>query len=265
MKVIITGAAGGIGTQIVDELSAAHELYLIDRVKVPGRKTLVHDLSQARAWGSRLEWRWFNTSEFMRAFSGADVILHLAAESLPEAPWKRILRDNIQATQYVLETAAKHRVKRVVFASSNWAVKALERELAPACYLPGGPKLASDVSTRPLTDYGVSKALGEITGRMYVDQKRLESFVAVRIGHFSPKPLTGGPSRDLWIGAGDLRSLLCRCVEAAFKGFHVVYGVSAQPTAPYDLSHTRALLQWEPHETFESYGRRQSAIVHHVG
>jgi NAD+ dependent glucose-6-phosphate dehydrogenase len=251
MKVVITGAAGGIGAQIVDELSKAHELCLIDRVKVPGRKTLMFDLSKTRVWRQRLEWCGFNTSELTKAFIGADVVLHLAAESLPEAPYKRILRDNIQATQNVIETAGKHRVRRVVFASSNWAVKALERELAPACYLPDGPKIGSNIAPRPLTAYGISKALGEITGRMYVDQKLLESFVAVRIGHYSREPLIKGPSRDLWIGADDLRRLLRRCVEGEFSGYHVIYGVSAQHTSPYDLSHTRRVLQWEPHQSNE--------------
>jgi nucleoside-diphosphate-sugar epimerase len=31
MRVVITGAAGGIGSQLVDELSASHELLFIDR------------------------------------------------------------------------------------------------------------------------------------------------------------------------------------------------------------------------------------------
>jgi len=36
MAVIITGAAGQIGSQIVEELSNLHELCLIDRIPVPG-------------------------------------------------------------------------------------------------------------------------------------------------------------------------------------------------------------------------------------
>jgi len=55
--------------------------------------------------------------------------------------------------------------------------------------------------------------------------------------------------RRLWIGTQDLRSLLGCCVEAKFDGFHVVYGTSAQPTAPYDLSYTCRLLSWEPRQS----------------
>ena len=51
-----------------------------------------------------------------------------------------------------------------------------------------------------------------------------------------------------WIGPQDLRALFRRCVEAAVEGFHVVYGISAQPTSPYDLSHTKRILAWQPRQ-----------------
>jgi hypothetical protein len=179
---------------------------------------------------------------------GADVVLHLAAERSPQSPWKKVLRDNIEATWNVCDAAARHHVPRVVFASSNHAVKALENELAPACYEPQGPKIGSEAAPRPLTAYGVSKALGEIIGQTFVAEGRLQSFVAVRIGAFSAIPSTKPPWRHLWIGTADIRSLLRSCIERQFSGFHVVYGVSAQPTVPYDLSHTRGLLSWMPQE-----------------
>jgi hypothetical protein len=81
---------------------------------------------------------------------------------------------------------------------------------------------------------------------MFVDEDKLESFVAVRIGYLNAEPSQDEILRSRWIGIQDMRSLLRRCVEEKFKGFHVVYGVSAQPEAPYDLSHTRCLLSWEP-------------------
>ena len=40
-----------------------------------------------------------------------------------------------------------------------------------------------------------------------------------------------------------------RCVEVKAKGFHIVYGVSAQPMTPYDLSYTTRLLSWKPEQT----------------
>jgi NAD+ dependent glucose-6-phosphate dehydrogenase len=248
MRVIITGAAGRIGRQMVEELSDSHDLCLMDRTPVPGRASIVADLAQNHVRSYRRLWPGLRPSRWTEVFQGTNVVLHLAANPSPQAPWQQVLRDNIQATQNVIEAAVKHRVRRVVFASSNWAVKAWERELAPDCYAPGGPKLSSDTPPRPLTFYGISKALGEITGRTFVDEGQLVSFVAVRIGSYHPVPPTSEEWRRLWIGAQDLRSLLRRCVEAEFTGSHVVYGVSAQPTIPYDLSHTGRLLSWEPRQ-----------------
>jgi nucleoside-diphosphate-sugar epimerase len=249
VRIVITGAAGNIGSQLIEELSPSHELRLIDLRPVNGRSSIVADLSRYPVLGG---WRgWFRAKPFRwsEAFKGAEVVVHLAANIEPWAPWEKVLPDNIQGTWNVIESAAKYRVSRVVFASSNWAVKALEKKLAPDCYLPNGAKIGSDAPPSPITAYGLSKALGELAGRMFVDEKKLQSFVAVRIGHYDSTPSADDEElRTRWIGSNDIRSLLRRCVEAEFGGFHVVYGVSAQPTVPYDLSHTRRLLSWEPRQ-----------------
>jgi len=247
MNVVITGAAGQIGRQLIGELSEAHELRLIDRVPVPQRKSVVADLARnhgvlgRRAWG-------FRRKPWISSFEGADVVVHLAADVRNDAPWKCVLRDNIQVTWNVVQAAVKYRVPRVVFASSNWAVKALERQLAPACYALDGPKIGSDISPCPLSPYGLSKASGELMGRMFVEQQELESFIAVRIGSYHSQPPKNKDIR-LWVGPRDLCSLMRRCVEVEAQGFHIVYGVSAQPMAPYDLSYTTRLLSWKPKQT----------------
>jgi nucleoside-diphosphate-sugar epimerase len=248
MRVIVTGAAGRIGSEIVEELSPSHELRLIDLRPVKGRDSIVADLSRHSVLNGWRQWFRSKSLRWSDAFEGGDVLVHLAANMQSLAPWEKVLPDNIQATWNVLEAAAMHRVPRVVFASSNWAVKALEQKLAPDCYLPDGPKIDSLASPCPVNAYGLSKAFGEITGQMFVDEQKLQSFVAVRIGSYNPAPYSDENLRTRWIGAGDMRSLLRRCVEVEFRGFHVVYGVSAQPTSPYDLSHTRHLLCWEPRQ-----------------
>jgi nucleoside-diphosphate-sugar epimerase len=249
MRIVITGAAGRIGTQAVKELSPSHELRLIDLRPVNGRSSIVADLSRYPVLGG---WRgWFRSKalSWSDAFEGAEVVVHLAADIEPLASWEKVLPDNIQGTWNVIAAAAQHGVSRVIFASSNWAVKARERMLAPDCYQPNGPKIGSDAPPQPITAYGLSKAFGEQAGRMFVDEKKLQSFVAVRIGHYDPTPPADDEElRTRWIGSNDIRSLLRRCVEAEFGGFHVVYGVSAQPSVPYDLSHTRRLLSWEPQQ-----------------
>ena len=187
MRVVITGAAGRIGIQMVEELSEAHELSLIDRVPVPGQKVGCCRSCQNQAARRENVVAFSDVHLGADSFEGADVVLHLAADVRNDAPWESVFRDNIKATWNVIEAAARYRVPRVVFASSNWAVRSLEQSLAPACYQPGGPKIGSADSPQPLRPYGISKALGELAGRMFVDQRQLRSFVAVRIGAYAPE------------------------------------------------------------------------------
>lgn len=237
MRVVITGAAGAIASVVVEELGSLHELGLLDIRPMAHANALVADLSQRPG---------YDLANWDSTFEGAQVVIHLAGNMQSLAPWEKILPDNIQATWHVFEAAAGHRVPRVVYASSNWAVKSLEQQLAPSCYQPDGPKIDSQAFACPVNAYGLSKAFGEMAGRMFVDEKKLDSFVAIRIGNFAPAPSDDPIVRTRWIGVQDMRSLIRRSVEAEFSGFHVVYGVSAQPAAPYDLSHTRALLGWQP-------------------
>ncbi|MGH7770580.1 MAG: NAD-dependent epimerase/dehydratase family protein, partial [Candidatus Binatia bacterium] len=129
MRVVITGAAGRIGTQLVEELSPSHDLSLIDVRPVEGRNSIVADLSRDPALTGRRGW--FKPKPWSAAFPGADAVVHLGANAEPMAPWEKVLPDNIQGTWNVIAAAAQHGVPRVIFASSNWAVKARERMLAP--------------------------------------------------------------------------------------------------------------------------------------
>jgi len=253
VRIAITGAAGKIGRQMVEELSRSHDLRLIDKRRVPGYGSTVADLAQQRFKSFR--WPWLNKRRprWTSAFEGVETVLHLAADTQVSAPWESIFLNNIQATWNVLEGAAEFQVSRVIFASSNWAVKAVENALAPSCYESNGPKINSQVPPSALTPYGLSKAFGEVAGRMFVDEGKLQSFVAVRIGHYSPVPSTDPVINARWIGVEDIRSLFRRCVEANLAGFHVVYGVSAQKTAPFDLSHTQQLLSWLPRQLPHSH------------
>jgi nucleoside-diphosphate-sugar epimerase len=251
MRVVITGAAGTIGSELVEEFHASHELRLLDRHTTMKGPSEVTNLDQNRLTSYWKPWSRSRKPSWMTMFKGADVVVHLAAYLHQDLNWPHVLQDNIQVTWNVLEAAVEHRVPRVVFASSNWVVKGTELALAPACYEPQGPKIGSDAAPCPKTLYGISKAFGETTGRTLVEEGHIRSFVAVRIGSYHPIAPKKEETRRRWIGSKDIRSLFRRCVEEEFSGFHVVYGVSAQRTAPYDLSYTSHLLSWKPEQLAE--------------
>jgi nucleoside-diphosphate-sugar epimerase len=251
MRVVITGAAGTIGSELVEEFHASHELRLLDRHTTMKGPSEVTNLDQNRLTSYWKPWSRSRKPSWMPMFKGADVVVHLAAYLHQDLNWPHVLQDNIQVTWNVLEAAVEHRVPRVVFASSNWVVKGTELALAPACYEPQGPKIGSDAAPCPKTLYGISKAFGETTGRTLVEEGHIRSFVAVRIGSYHPIAPKKEETRCRWIGSKDIRSLFRRCVEEEFSGFHVVYGVSAQTTAPYDLSYTSHLLSWKPEQLAE--------------
>jgi len=112
MRVIITGAAGRIGSQIAAELTESHELCLVDRRQMAAKNAIIADLSSRpvtngwRSWFKTKSWRWSD------AFEKAEVVIHLAANIQSVAPWEKVLPDNIQATNLLGRRTAAHSVAR---------------------------------------------------------------------------------------------------------------------------------------------------------
>ena len=97
----------------------------------------------------------------------------MGADSSSRAPWESILNNNLIGTYNVYEAARLEGVRRVVFASSNWACAfhiAQHGKVGPA-----------DMPVRPSTLYGVSKCFGEALGSHYCDTYGL-SVICLRIG-----------------------------------------------------------------------------------
>jgi nucleoside-diphosphate-sugar epimerase len=103
MRVVITGAAGSVGTEIIKELSNSHDLGLIDLRPVSGLQSIIADLSQPSPRTDWRNWTKSKSSHWIDAFKNAEVVVHLAASMIRLAPWDEVLPHNIQATWNVLE------------------------------------------------------------------------------------------------------------------------------------------------------------------
>jgi UDP-glucose 4-epimerase len=92
--------------------------------------------------------------------AGRDAVFHLAAEPGVRSSWGhgfgRYLRNNIAATQRLLEAAARHPDTRLVYASSSSVYG--ESEALPT---------PEDATPHPLSPYGVSKLAAEQLCRLY--------------------------------------------------------------------------------------------------
>lgn len=232
--VLLTGAAGGLGTLMRELLPAyGYKLRLSDVVPIPDAPdAIIADLSDREA--------------LREAVRGTDAVVHLAGISL-EAPFDRVLRANIEGTYNLYETVLEEGVPRVVFASSNHVVgytswPEADRELIPV-----------DTPRRPDTFYGLSKSFGEDLAQLYWDRHGLET-VSVRIGSCFPEP-TSVRMLALWMSPADGARLLHAALTAEEVGHSVVYGSSANTRLAWDLAPARAL-GYEPRDDSEEYAAR---------
>jgi nucleoside-diphosphate-sugar epimerase len=99
-------------------------------------------------------------------------VLHVAADPSPRADWARIQSRNIDLLLNVLAAAQQQRIRRVVFASSNFVV---------AGHRFGRGALTTTMEPAPINPYGASKLFGERVGKMFAECCGV-SFIALRIG-----------------------------------------------------------------------------------
>ena len=120
-----------------------------------------------------------------RLLEGVDVLIHMAGTSV-ERPLPEIIENNLVGLHAVYEGARRHKVKRIVFASSNHAIG----------MYPVEEKLELDCAFRPDGFYGLSKMWGEGMARMYWDKHGIEG-ISLRIGSTLPRPTESAPPEHL--------------------------------------------------------------------
>jgi UDP-glucuronate 4-epimerase len=163
MRILVTGVAGFIGSQLAEQLVAeGNEVTGIDSMSDyydPERK--IGNLSALNASDS---------FEFVRAsinevdaaalLDGVEIVFHLAGQPGVRASWggefSIYLEDNIHATQKLLEAAKTADLKRFVHASSSSVYGDAE-------HFPTG----EEELPRPVSPYGVTKLAAEHLGRLY--------------------------------------------------------------------------------------------------
>jgi uronate dehydrogenase len=211
-RILMTGAAGGIGTSLRKLLPPIYPDLLLSDLKAPAdlgkdekfRAADLADLAQVEA-----------------ICEGVDGILHFGGYSV-EGPWDSILQSNIIGGYNLFEAARKQGVKRVVFASSNHAVG----------FYPRHHRIGTDVTARPDSRYGVSKVFGEAVGALYADKHGL-GVTCLRIGNFGEMPLDHR-RLSIWLKPEDLVQLCRIGLDHPDIHFEIFYGASYNERAWWD-------------------------------
>jgi nucleoside-diphosphate-sugar epimerase len=258
-KVLVTGAAGAVGTVLLPALGAPYDVIALDRRRTHQAPAAVPAQPQTRFRRASIT----RLRPLVRAFADVDVVIHLAADSRLQAPWRSASRTNIHGTYTVLEAARISGVRRVIFASSNAVTAGYEKDepwLSVIAGRYGGldpidlPRISTASPLRPTGPYAVSKVFGEAACRYYSDSFGL-STICVRIGSVNsddrPHQL-----RDFatWLSNGDLARLMVAAIEApADVGFCVFYGVSANTWRMFDISEAEAAIGFRPLDNAEAF------------
>ncbi|MGD1212872.1 MAG: SDR family oxidoreductase [Candidatus Acidiferrales bacterium] len=176
MRYLVTGGAGFIGSNMVDELvRRGHSVVVLDdlstgkeanlagvRGKIDFRAGSITDLAEAQA-----------------ACKGADYVIHLAARTSVPKSVKDPLETNkvnIDGTLNVLVAARDAKVKRIVYAASSSAYGET----------PTLPKTET-MQPEPISPYGVTKFVGELYAQVFGRVYGLENASVRYFNVFGPR------------------------------------------------------------------------------
>ncbi|MEP7031838.1 MAG: NAD(P)-dependent oxidoreductase, partial [Pseudolabrys sp.] len=201
-KILVTGAAGDVGSRMRKLLKGVYPSIRWSDIKKPAdlgadEEFIAADLAKM--------------AEVEKIVDGVDGVVHLGGFSV-EGPWDTILQSNIIGCYNMFEAAHRANVKRVVFASSNHAMG----------FYPRDQRIGVNVTVRPDSRYGVSKAFGEAIGAFYADKHGLR-VTCLRIGNVADAPVDRR-RMAIWLKPEDLVQLIRIGLEHVDIKFEVFYG-----------------------------------------
>jgi nucleoside-diphosphate-sugar epimerase len=182
MRYLVTGGAGFIGSNTVDELvRRGHSVVVLDDLS-SGKED---NLAEIRNKITFIKGSITDIEVVRKAMHEAEYVLHLAARtSVPRSVKDPIETNkiNIDGTLNVLVAAKELKVKRVVFAASSSAYGET----------PTLPKVET-MQPEPISPYGVTKYVGELYGQTFGRCYGLENVALRYFNVFGPRQDPSSP------------------------------------------------------------------------
>ena len=182
MRYMVTGGAGFIGSNTVDELvQRGHSVVVLDDLSSGKEENLSNVCNKITLIKSSIT----EIEAVRNAMHEAEYVLHLAARTSVPRSVKDPLetnRINIEGTLNVLVAAKEKKVKRVVFAASSAAYGET----------PTLPKVET-MQPQPISPYGVTKYVGELYGQAFLKCYGLETVSLRYFNIFGPRQDPSSP------------------------------------------------------------------------
>ncbi|MBU6497005.1 MAG: NAD(P)-dependent oxidoreductase [Rhodospirillales bacterium] len=236
--VLLTGASGNLGRYLARSLAArGWTLRLTDIAAFP-------DPLPPGATFTRADLN--DGVTILRLAEGCGMILHFGGVST-EHPFEEVLGPNLRGLYHIYE-AARREGARVLFASSNHSIGFHER----------ATPLDDDCQFMPDGFYGLSKAYGELMGRLYWFKHGVEN-VNVRIGSCFPD-VANARMLSTWLSYEDLARLCARATLAENTGHCVIWGASNN-SRTYWRHDAREALGWLPQDSADPFAAQMQGKV----
>ncbi|MEA3398681.1 MAG: NAD-dependent epimerase/dehydratase family protein [Patescibacteria group bacterium] len=177
-KCLVTGGAGFIGSNLVDELIArGDEVVIIDNLST-GKKENINPEADFH------ELDICDLNAINSFFNGVDYVFHLAAFARVQPSIEDPIRANninLNGTLNVLMAAKDAGVKKVVYSASSSAYG--DQEKMP---------LSEDMPAHPLSPYGLQKYVGELYCRLFSEIYNLPTVSLRYFNIYGPRQLLEG-------------------------------------------------------------------------
>jgi UDP-glucose 4-epimerase len=234
-RVLVTGAAGNIGSYFANHSHKKYQLRLMVHHQHKG------STKHLEKYGEVIRADLADLESIKQACQGIDTVVHMAGDPSPSAAWESLLQANIIGAYNVFVAAKAAGCRRVIYASSIHAVSGY----------PADVQVKTTEPVNPGDLYGVSKCFGEAMARYMAEQEGL-STIALRIGAFQPRSAAADAGSigmlDAWISRRDMNQLLEQCIDVETLQFAILHALSDNRFKRLDISDARELVGFSPQD-----------------